>query len=168
MVIDLTDGDVAQPRFVTFVIDASGSMLSDDKIGTAIEGIKMVAKKLKEWDAVAVIAFNTEVQGKIVPPRDVPEVNWAEAEAEVRKAVHGPQNGGTALYDAISFAIDRLAKSKRQAKYKDHQRFVVVLTDGEDNSSKKTVQEVRTRPSAFLFLLTFCLFLLCRVSAAAA
>lgn len=44
---------------------------------------------------------------------------------------------GTALYDAIQFALERL-----QGESSDRVRAVIALTDGGDNSSGKTMQNI--------------------------
>jgi VWFA-related protein len=47
-------------------------------------------------------------------------------------------SGGTALWDAVAFAADKLAENHETQPVA---RVLVVLSDGQDNSSKKTLKE---------------------------
>ena len=49
---------------------------------------------------------------------------------------HIDSKGGTALYDAVVAAADHLAKNARRAK-----QVILIITDGEDNSSTATLAE---------------------------
>ena len=46
--------------------------------------------------------------------------------------------GGTALWDAVAFAADKLAK---RPEIQPVARILVVISDGEDNSSKSTLKQ---------------------------
>lgn len=53
---------------------------------------------------------------------------------------HIDSQGGTALYDAVIAAADHLAKHARHAK-----QVILIITDGEDNSSSATLAETVRR-----------------------
>lgn len=53
---------------------------------------------------------------------------------------HIDSKGGTALYDAITAAADHLAKNAKHAK-----QVILIITDGEDNSSSTTLDETVRR-----------------------
>ena len=53
---------------------------------------------------------------------------------------HIDSNGGTALYDAVMAAADHLSKRAKRAK-----QVILVITDGEDNSSSATLAETVRR-----------------------
>jgi tight adherence protein B len=58
----------------------------------------------------------------------------------VRSAVGAlAAGGGTALYDGVSIAVDRLTRPK----YSDAVRNIVLLTDGEDDGSRTNLSSVR-------------------------
>jgi VWFA-related protein len=56
---------------------------------------------------------------------------------------HIDSKGGTALYDAVVAAADHLAKSAKREK-----QVLLIITDGEDNSSSTTLQETVRRIQA--------------------
>jgi Ca-activated chloride channel homolog len=53
---------------------------------------------------------------------------------------HIDSKGGTALYDAVVAAADHLAKNAKHAK-----QVILIITDGEDNSSSTTLEETVRR-----------------------
>ncbi|MHB8301537.1 MAG: VWA domain-containing protein [Acidobacteriaceae bacterium] len=56
---------------------------------------------------------------------------------------HIDSKGGTALYDAVVAAADHLAKDAKRPK-----QVILIITDGEDNSSSTTLQETVKRIQA--------------------
>ena len=56
---------------------------------------------------------------------------------------HIDSKGGTALYDAVVAAADHLAQAAKREK-----QVILIITDGEDNSSSTTLQETVSRIQA--------------------
>jgi uncharacterized protein YegL len=106
-----------EPVYVVILLDTSWSMYGE-KLQAAKEGTSELLKVLKENDRVMVITFNSEVK-KLTPKPVAPsKVDLSTVEA----------SGGTNLYDAI-LAVEFKKEAKRRP-------VLVVLTDGEDTSSK--------------------------------
>lgn len=121
-----------QPKKMTqaiFVIDESGSMMSARK--ETIDGINEQLQELrKNKDVktnVTIIKFNSEVN-PVVINKDVAEVQ------DLSNDTYKP-DGMTALYDAIGHAVE----TERGTQYdtKDVTRLLVIVTDGQENSSQK-------------------------------
>lgn len=120
-------------KSVVFVIDYSGSMRAQDRIEAAVTGAKeILASQVNPQDEVSIIIFNSTYQ-KLLPltkkgqyenPRDNP----------IYKALDSLRypNYATAFYDALGHALEDL----NLVESSEH-RWVIALTDGQDNSSEK-------------------------------
>jgi uncharacterized protein YegL len=80
---------------------------------------KTAEEEAKDQTMFSMYCFNTDVR-TVVPPTRLTDV------AELKQDVYNP-DGGTALFDAMHWAIDNNAAKKRV--------MVVVVTDGEENAS---------------------------------
>lgn len=96
---------------VAIVVDESGSMQSFSK--DVVEQTNIQIGLVPRKDTVAIFKFNTTVVG---PYSEFPGYH---------------PSGGTALWDAVDQAILHVDDGKTPA-------LVIVLTDGEENSSRKT------------------------------
>ena len=115
------------PVSLGLLIDSSASMESK-KERVASADLAMV-KASNPKDEVFIVAFNDEAD---VIQDFTGDVNVLE------KALHGMRaHGGTAMRDAVLLAIDHL-----RGKASRDKRVLVVITDGEDNSSISTAQRV--------------------------
>lgn len=118
------------------ILDASGSMygIIDDAIG----GFNTFLKEQQQVDGIAnmdILLFDTKFN-KIVDNKDIKEIE--PLNSKIYKT-----GGGTALYDAIGFSIDdELDKLGESTNNRFDKTLVVILTDGEENSSKKYHQEL--------------------------
>ncbi len=120
-------------KSVVLVIDYSGSMRAQDRIEAAVTGAKeIVSSQANPQDEVSIITFNSTYQ-KLLPltkkgdyenPRDSP----------IMKALDSLKypNYATAFYDALGHALEEL----NEVESSEH-RWVIALTDGQDNSSSK-------------------------------
>ena len=108
-----------QPITAIVMLDSSGSMTNSLKLVYA--GAEQFLIRLLPQDKAQVGAFNDKVEfsGSFTSDRD-------ELVAALRELDFG---NPTRLYDAIDQSLDRLAAVEGR-------RVIVVLTDGEDNSSK--------------------------------
>src|SRR5579862_8207246 len=118
------------PVAMGIVIDNSGSMREKrDKVNKA--AINLV-RSSNPSDQVFVVNFNDEYFLDQDFTGDIKKLNEALEKVEAR--------GGTALYDAIVASADHL---KRNAKLQKKVLFVV--TDGEDNASRETLEQAVRR-----------------------
>lgn len=117
-------------KSVTFVIDYSGSMQAQQRIRAAVKGAKEILQtQVNPQDAVSIIIFNSSYR-EILPltiKGDVPD-----DESKIVKALDSLKypNYATAFYDALGRALEELNKIESS----EH-RWVIALTDGQDNSS---------------------------------
>lgn len=119
---------------VLLLIDNSQSMLGD-KLNQAKKAAHVFLDNMPSQNRVGLISFNTEVN------RLVSLVPYESKQNLMRQELNQLQAfGNTALYDAISKAIDIL----KNASSDDQKRMkaVVVLSDGQDTISKTTLRNV--------------------------
>jgi len=147
LVTDLQRGDFqvfedGQPQKITsfhredipvamgIVIDNSGSM-RDKRPSVNAAAINLV-KSSNPQDKVFVVNFNEEYFLDQDYTASVPKLEDALQRIEAR--------GGTALYDATVASADHLKKSSPLEK-----RVLLVVTDGEDNASRETLEQAIRR-----------------------
>jgi len=120
---------VKRPVSITFVLDTSGSM-KGDPLDQAKAGARVFIDNLPAGDRVRILLFSTDL-------------NWVSHDAvpvessrdRLHQSIDGAFAGGqTKLYDAIADACTPSSSDPKGAI-----RAVVVLTDGEDTSSKLTL-----------------------------
>ena len=130
------------PASVGLVIDNSGSM-HNKRADVAKAALAFAASSNPE-DEMFVVNFNEKVyQG--LPP----EIQFTNDLDQIRSALlRTAAVGLTALYDALAQGIDHLSAGTRDRK------ALVVLSDGGDNASHRTLEEVvrvAQRSSATLY-----------------
>ena len=130
--VDLEFVDSEGAASIVFVIDSSSSM-GNERWKKLRAGLKKFLAKAREDNDYSLIAFGDEAQ-------------------LVAQAVNGNElwlafnrlepAGNTALYDGVVLGLDalKLARQRRRA--------LVVLSDGQDNRSRKTLLEVQRDASA--------------------
>jgi Ca-activated chloride channel family protein len=118
------------PVTVGLVIDNSGSMAAKrPEVNTAAMEF---ARSSNPEDEMFVVSFNENVSFGL--PRNQPFTNRSE---ELQKALTGiTAQGKTALYDAISSALQHLKRGARDKK------ALIVISDGGDNASSHTLSQV--------------------------
>ncbi len=123
------------PGIDVFVaLDVSDSMRLDGRLDKAKEAIRDLHQdKLKEYDRLSIITFDTQAVFKLKPRPNGELLRKKQIDPLLKEIV---AKGATALYDAIWMAIDQIQDKNRPTR-------ILVLTDGEDNSSKHTLAEVR-------------------------
>jgi len=119
-----------RPANMTLVVDVSGSMNEGDKIGHARNGASQLLTMLHDADAFSLLVFNNELRWLAQGQSGSPAREGARAKVAELQA-----SGGTALYDAIAAAHQRLRESQ------DPERIaaLVVLSDGADTNSRLTL-----------------------------
>ncbi len=118
------------PVVVGLVLDQSGSMLP--RRASLIEGGVALIEAGNKLDQIFVVNFNEKVR------LGLPEsVQFTDDIDLLRKALSiQPPQGQTALYDALALALKHLEGGSRERK------TLVLISDGDDNRSKRTFKEV--------------------------
>ena len=136
--------DGAQQRITSFdrrdvpvalgiVIDNSGSMR--DKRPAVNQAAINLVKASNPNDEVFVVNFNDEYYLDQDFTSQIPQLKDALERIESR--------GGTALYDAVVASAEHLKKNARLEK-----RVLLVVTDGEDNASRESLEQAIRRLQA--------------------
>jgi uncharacterized protein YegL len=127
----------SRPVHVLFVIDASGSMAP--KAADVRGGFNAYVAQLREDTAstyrLTAVTFDTHVATLFtdVTLDQVPALD----ETNYRPG------GNTALYDALGVSLDELTGALRREDkpYGEERALVIVMTDGEENSSRRFTKE---------------------------
>lgn len=120
--------DSDAPVSVGILFDVSGSM-SGDKINKARTALERFINSSHPSDEYFLIAFNSRAQLLMDRTRD--------GEAVIRKLTLVQPSKNTALYDAVYLGIERVTRGAHQKK------ALLVISDGQDNSSRYNFNEVR-------------------------
>jgi VWFA-related protein len=108
------------PTTVVLVVDHSGSMEEENRIGALKQAVASFLEKLPEGSQVAVVGFSSEVK-RLCP--------FTADRERVSRAVNRLRPGGaTRFYDAVAEALALLDEQSGR-------RAVLALTDGEDTAS---------------------------------
>ena len=127
--------ETKKPVDLVVVMDISGSMRGD-KITTARSSLMQFVEKLDDKDRLQIMLFSSEIS-ILTPLSPV-----GEKRQRVLDSVSGIfEQGNTRLYDATLAAYQFLQEEGDP----DHIRAIVVLTDGRDTDSEKTLDEVMTQ-----------------------
>jgi Ca-activated chloride channel family protein len=115
-----------KPANVLLVVDVSGSMQEDNKIGEAKGGLQTFLRQLSPRDRVGLLYFNAD------PHVGVPIGPFKANKLQLRQTVSQLIAGGnTALYDAVSDGVRSVDDLKDDTRI----NAVVVLSDGQDTAS---------------------------------
>ncbi|MFY9554871.1 MAG: VWA domain-containing protein [Blastocatellia bacterium] len=128
------------PVNVVLMLDASGSVVSE--ISSIRDAAMNFVNQLGPEDKVSVIEFHTSVeliQDWTAKAEDVRHaLSWRFKPGMVQTKQGSFTYGSTALYDAVFSAADeQLAKVEGR-------RAIILLTDGDDTSSKVTYEQAMT------------------------
>lgn len=123
---------------IVIVLDTSGSM-EGDKLLKAQEGTTNFIKQLDRDDEIYVYAFSHTVT-PLSPSGQAREV--AETLGQSVDGLYA--DGGTALYDAVCTAVQKVKELKSRDIVASEKRLygVVVLSDGEDTASSRTENDM--------------------------
>ena len=120
--------DSDAPVSVGILFDVSGSM-SGEKIAKARKALSRFLLTSHPSDEYFLIAFNSRAQLLLDRTRD--------SEAVLRKLTLVQPKQDTALYDAVYLGIEKVTRGTHQ------KRALLVISDGQDNSSRYNFSEVR-------------------------
>lgn len=115
------------PVSMGIIVDNSGSMTSK-RTRVAAAAMELVKQSNSE-DEVFIVNFNDDTHFDQPLTNDVKKMEAALARMEAR--------GGTAMRDALSKSISYVKKNGKKDK-----KVLVVITDGNDNSSDVTLEQV--------------------------
>ena len=123
---------------IVIVLDTSGSM-EGEKIKTAVEATAGFLKRLEKDDEVYVLPFNENVR-ELDPGGRAGDV----AERLDDSVLGLYAEGGTALYDAVCAAVDKVAELRAAHEAAGEKRLygIVVLSDGQDTASAMTENDM--------------------------
>ena len=120
-------GGEAIPVTTMLVIDISGSMDKNDKIGAAKEAAKAYVNGMRAGDQAGLITYDTQVYTVQPVTSDIPTLI---------AAIDGLQTGSdTAMYNA-------LIEAEKTLESVSGRKAIIVLTDGMDNQSVSTAENV--------------------------
>jgi VWFA-related protein len=115
------------PLTTMLVIDISGSMNSGGKLQAAKDAAIAYVDQARSDDQIGLLAFNTQIE--YVQPLTSNHQALKDAIESLRA------KDDTAMYDALEQAIEDLSSVQGR-------KAIIVLTDGLDNRSKRSPQEV--------------------------
>ena len=130
----------AVPLNAVLLIDMSHSMYGP-KLNRALEAARQFATWLEPGDRLEVVAFNhrtMRLHGFSDDPAQMPSTLTSSMGAALASI---GSSGSTALYDALLVATNDLVKSRGGA-LPETRDVVIVLSDGEDTSSRVGFEEV--------------------------
>jgi Ca-activated chloride channel family protein len=120
--------DEDAPASVGVLFDFSGSM-SGEKVGRAREALKRFIKTSHEQDEYFLVGFNARANLLLDRTRD--------SDALLSKLTFVETKGNTALYDATYLGVEKVTRGTHD------KRVLLIISDGQDNSSRYTFNEVR-------------------------
>jgi Ca-activated chloride channel family protein len=120
--------DEDAPVSLGIVFDVSGSM-GGDKITRAREALSKFVDTSHARDEYFLIGFNTRAQLLLSHTRD--------SDALLQKLTFVQTRGQTALYDATYLGVERVTRGTHK------KRAVLLISDGQDNSSRYTFNELK-------------------------
>ena len=125
------------PVTVGLLVDSSGSMSANREL--IIAAATSFAATSNPEDEIFAVAFNDTVTP--VLPESAP---FTADPDTLRRAMTASitTQGRTALYDALAAGLDYLARGTRQRK------ILIVVSDGGDNASRTSAQEIWTQTQA--------------------
>ncbi len=119
----------AAPISVGVLFDVSGSMKANNNINAARNAIVRFLQSANPEDEFFLVAFNQM-------PTLVTGFTHEAASIQNEIAFRNP-GGRTAVYDAVYMGLEQMKAAKNEKK------ALILITDGEDNSSRYSISEVR-------------------------
>jgi Ca-activated chloride channel family protein len=116
------------PISMGVVFDVSGSM-GREKLDRAREALRHFVETSHDDDEYFLIGFNSRAQLLMDRTRD--------SDAMLNKLTLVESKGNTALYDACYLGVERVTRGTHQ------KRALLVISDGQDNNSRYTFNELR-------------------------
>jgi Ca-activated chloride channel family protein len=128
-----------KPANVLLVLDTSGSMNEANRLERAKDGLGSFLNEVSPNDRVGLTIFSDRIQ-PLVPIAPVKQ-NKAKLRSTIQTLI---ADGGTAAYDATAAGVETV----KNLNDKERINAVVLLTDGEDTDSSRSVDEIERELSA--------------------
>jgi len=125
-IIHFSDED--SPVSMGILFDVSGSM-GKEKLGRAREALRHFIDTSHDGDEYFLIGFNSRAQLLMDRTRD--------SDAMLSKLTFVQAGGNTALYDACYLGLERVTRGAHP------KRALLIISDGQDNSSRYSFSELR-------------------------
>ncbi len=121
-----------EPISVGILLDLSESVKKQERktineIPFAVEGLINFINKSNPENEYFIVGFSTDVSVFLEPSQDKKEIEDA-----LQKVLKTDPKGNTSVFDAMNFGYEKLSKGKHNRK------VLLVVSDGKDNSSKKS------------------------------
>ncbi len=121
-----------EPKDIVFVLDKSGSMRADNKMGQAKEALTFCLRSLNDGDRFGIVSFSSGVDKyteKLI------SFNEAEKEKATQHVSRIEVQGGTNINDALVQALTLFEKGERL-------KMIIFLTDGLPTNGVTDVQSI--------------------------
>lgn len=127
---ELAEG--SRPRRLTFLVDVSGSMQSEDKIGLVKQSLHLLVDQLGAEDSIALVTYAGST-------RVVLEATPVTRRETIHAAIEDLTAGGsTAMGSGLSLAYEQAS----EAYVKGAENRVLVLSDGDANVGPTSYQDI--------------------------
>ncbi|NHK30649.1 MAG: tetratricopeptide repeat protein [Asgard group archaeon] len=130
--LDALRGTATPQKAVLYILDYSGSMSGSRNRASIRGSLDLFDTAIKDKDSVGIITFHTN--SRIILPLTDVRRNRTKIQGTI-KGLTRP-SGNTALWDAVADGIDQIQTAATV------QRWLVLLTDGEDNSSNRSARDI--------------------------
>jgi Ca-activated chloride channel family protein len=138
---------------VYLVLDRSGSMneqIMDPEIGRrrpriemAVESAELLARRLQDQDRLALLLYDYAVEYADLTPEGQPLAMTAQGKEQLGLTLQRiAPKGGTAMRNAIGRAWTSMCRDLKRNPQERAIRVIVVLTDGADNASAISADEL--------------------------
>jgi len=132
--------DDVNHKDIVFLLDYSESMGKGARIQYAIRNFaKIFDKYIQDNDKICFIRFNLncEIVFELTPKK----INTFQLRRQIENSLNPA--GKTAFYDALNVAIRQFPIYKEDEAKEKRRKWIVSLTDGEDNSSQLTLRKMK-------------------------
>jgi uncharacterized protein YegL len=131
----------ANKTYISLILDCSGSMetIRAETIEHFNEQIEQIIKDSKDLETrISLVTFNNEA--------DIKFFNQPLSKLKPLTLQTYVPNGYTAMYDAIGSTLDRMTSEIGDINDKNVAALVVILSDGQENNSKKySAEDIATK-----------------------
>lgn len=128
--LDSFDRDDEAPVSFALLVDVSGSMRNDEKLEWVKKAIRPILRSARPGDDFALMAFS---QGEVRLVADF----GTDTKVMLRRLRELRADGNTALLDAVAATTSRIVTGR------NGKRAILLFTDGVDNSSLLSPEELR-------------------------
>eukprot|EP00931_Biecheleriopsis_adriatica_P018148 TRINITY_DN1278_c0_g1_i1.p1 TRINITY_DN1278_c0_g1~~TRINITY_DN1278_c0_g1_i1.p1 ORF type:complete len:574 (-),score=172.02 TRINITY_DN1278_c0_g1_i1:334-2055(-) len=131
-----SDGE-RRPMDIVCVLDVSGSMGSNNKIGDLKEAVRFIISEARPQDRLSIVTFNSSADRKL-KLRRMDRHGQDEATVETMRLTAG---GGTCIAAGLDMGLAVLEKRRQRNSVS----AILLLTDGQDHSTRPHLQKLMQR-----------------------